>query len=91
MGKTLAEKILSHKSASDVRAGDIVITDVDLVFVQDTTGPLTIKQFESAGFERLSHPQRTILFFDHAVPSPNLALSNDHMRLRLLIFGLTTL
>jgi 3-isopropylmalate/(R)-2-methylmalate dehydratase large subunit len=82
VGKTLAEKILSQKSASDVRSGDIVITGVDLVFVQDTTGPLTIRQFEAAGFEHLANPQRTVLFFDHAAPSPNRGLSNDHMLLR---------
>ena len=82
MGKTLAEKILSEKSGSDARAGDIVIAQVDLVFVQDTTGPLTVRQFQSSGFKRLANPQKTVLFLDHAVPSPNQALSNDHLFLR---------
>ncbi len=82
MGKTLAEKILSLKSGSDAKAGDIVIADVDLVFAQDTTGPLTIRQFEAAGFERLANPQKTALFLDHAAPSPNRELSTDHMLLR---------
>ena len=82
MGKTLAEKILSERSGSDARAGDIVIAHVDLVFVQDTTGPLTVRQFQSSGFKRLANPQKTVLFLDHAVPSPNQALSNDHLFLR---------
>ena len=82
MGKTLAEKILSKKSGNDARAGDIVIAEVDLVFVQDTTGPLTIRQFQSGGFKRLANPQKTVLFIDHAAPSPNQALSNDHLFLR---------
>ncbi len=82
MGKTLAEKILSQKSASEARAGDIVIAEVDLAFVQDTTGPLTVKQFEAAGFRRLANPQRTALFLDHAAPSPNRELANDHRLLR---------
>lgn len=82
MGKTLAEKILSQKSGTDARAGDIVITPVDLVFMQDTTGPLTIKQFEAAGFKRLAHPQKTVLFIDHAAPSPNKELSNDQIGIR---------
>jgi 3-isopropylmalate/(R)-2-methylmalate dehydratase large subunit len=82
MGKTLAEKILSAKSGSDARAGDIVIAGVDLSFAQDTTGPLTVRQFQTSGFTRLVNPQRTILFIDHAAPSPNSALSNDHMLLR---------
>jgi 3-isopropylmalate/(R)-2-methylmalate dehydratase large subunit len=82
MGKTLAEKILSNKSESDARAGDIVIAEVDLSFVQDTTGPLTVRQFQASGLERLVNPTRTILFIDHAAPSPNSALSNDHTLLR---------
>ena len=82
MGKTLAERILSQKSGSDARAGDIVIAQVDLAFAQDTTGPLTIRQFQAGGFKHLADPQKTALFLDHAAPSPNLSISNDHRLLR---------
>ncbi len=82
MGKTLAEKILSQKSGGDARAGDIVISAVDLVFVQDTTGPLTVREFEKSGLERLVNPQKTVFFLDHAAPSPNRQLSTDHILLR---------
>ena len=76
MGKTLAEKILGQES------GSIVIAGVDLVFAQDTTGPLTVRQFNSCGFERLADPKKTALFFDHAAPSPDISISSDHMLLR---------
>ncbi|KKK89472.1 hypothetical protein LCGC14_2732770, partial [marine sediment metagenome] len=82
MGKTLAEKILSQKSGSDARAGNIVIARVDLIFVQDTTGPLTVRQFHTSGLEHLADPRKTALFLDHAAPSPNKELSADHMLLR---------
>jgi 3-isopropylmalate/(R)-2-methylmalate dehydratase large subunit len=82
MGKTLAEKILSDKSGSEAKAGDIVIATVDLSFVQDTTGPLTIRQFQASGTDSLANPQRTAIFIDHAAPSPNANLSNDHILLR---------
>lgn len=82
MGYTLAEKILSRKVGSPCHAGDIVIAPVDLAFVQDTTGPLTVRQFEAMGFTRLAHPSRTVLFLDHAAPSPLKELSNDHILLR---------
>ena len=82
MGKTLAEKILSLKSHGEAEAGDVVIADVDLAFVQDTTGPLTIRQFKESGFEALAKPQQTIIFLDHAAPSPARQLSNDHIFLR---------
>ena len=76
MGKTLAEKILGQES------GNIVIAQVDLVFAQDTTGPLTIRQFNSCRFKRLANPKKTALFLDHAAPSPSPELANDHRLLR---------
>jgi 3-isopropylmalate/(R)-2-methylmalate dehydratase large subunit len=82
MPKTLAEKILSEKSGVDAHAGDIVIARVELAFVQDTTGPLTVRQFQSSGMSGLANAKRTVLFIDHAAPSPNANLSNDHILLR---------
>jgi 3-isopropylmalate/(R)-2-methylmalate dehydratase large subunit len=82
MGKTLSEKILGGKSGTDAKAGDIVIAPVDLVFVQDTTGPLTIRQFKAGKKQKLAAPRRTALFIDHAAPSPNRQLSNDHAFIR---------
>jgi len=82
MGKTLAEKILSEKSGTDAKAGDIVIAKVDLAFVQDTTGPLTVRQLQSSGIGKLANAKRTVIFIDHAAPSPNASLSNDHILLR---------
>jgi 3-isopropylmalate/(R)-2-methylmalate dehydratase large subunit len=82
MGKTLAEKILSQKSGTDAKAGDIVIAKVDLSFVQDTTGPLTVRQFQSSGIGKLANARCTAIFLDHAAPSPNSALANDHIFLR---------
>lgn len=82
MSKTLAEKILSLKSHGEAKAGDVVIADVDLAFVQDTTGPLTIRQFKESGFETLARRQQTVVFLDHAAPSPGQQLSNDHILLR---------
>lgn len=81
MGKTLAEKILGKKSPG-ARAGDIIIVDSDLVFVQDTTGPLVIRQFKESGFESIAKGQKTAIFLDHAAPSPNRELANDHLLLR---------
>ena len=82
MGKTIAEKILSAKSDGDVRAGDIVVARVDLAFVQDTTGPLTVRQFRAAGFKTLASSLQAAVFLDHAAPSQSREMSNDHLLLR---------
>lgn len=82
MGKTLAEIILSDKSGNDARAGDIVVAQVDLAFVQDTTGPLTVRQFRAGGFKKIAPSLKAAVFLDHAAPSQSREMSNDHMLLR---------
>jgi 3-isopropylmalate/(R)-2-methylmalate dehydratase large subunit len=81
MGKTLAEKILSEKSGQDAHAGDIVIARVDVAAFQDGTGPLGVRQLQKMHLEEV-RARRSILFIDHAAPSPRKELSNDHMLLR---------
>ncbi len=81
MGKTLAEKILSVKSGQDARAGGIVIAKVDVAAFQDGTGPLGVRQIQKMKIEKVKAP-KSIIFIDHAAPSPRKELSNDHMLLR---------
>ena len=82
MGKTLSEKILSKHAGHEVRSGEFAVVCVDLVYVQDGTGPLTVRQMEKLGFKGVSSPERSIVFLDHASPSPRQELSNDHKMLR---------
>jgi 3-isopropylmalate/(R)-2-methylmalate dehydratase large subunit len=82
VGKTISEIILGAKSNSDVRAGDIVVAQVDLAFVQDTTGPLTVRQFRAAGFKKTASTLKAAVFLDHAAPSQSREMSNDHILLR---------
>ena len=82
MSKTIAEKILGEKSGADARAGDIIIARVDLAFIQDTTGPLTVRQFRAAHFKRLADSLKAAVFLDHAAPSQSREMSNDHALLR---------
>lgn len=82
MGQTLAEKIISKHAGKEVKAGELVIASVDVCAVQDGTGPLTVQEFKKIGKTKLNNPERTILFIDHAAPSPRKELSNTHMVLR---------
>lgn len=82
MGLTLAEKIISNHAENEVRAGELTIAKVDVTAVQDGTGPLTVQEFKKIGKLKLNNPERTILFIDHAAPSPRKELSNTHMVLR---------
>ena len=86
MGQTLVEKIISEHSGKNVHAGELVISKVDVAAVQDGTGPLTVQEFKKLGLGvnggKLKNPTRSILFIDHASPSPRKELSNTHLVLR---------
>lgn len=82
MGQTLAEKIISKHAGKEIKAGELTIAKVDVCAVQDGTGPLTVQEFKKIGKENLHNPKRTVLFIDHAAPSPRKELSNTHMVLR---------
>ena len=61
MGQTIAEKILSAHAGKNVTPGELVISNIDVVMVQDGTGPLAVSEFKKLGKEKLSNPDRTIL------------------------------
>ncbi|MFQ6081967.1 MAG: 3-isopropylmalate dehydratase large subunit [Candidatus Aminicenantia bacterium] len=82
MGKTIVEKILSKHAGKEVEAGEIVVAKIDLALAQDGTGPLTIKQIQKLGINKLPNPKGTVFFIDHAAPSPRKELSNDHKLIR---------
>ncbi|AGK60543.1 3-isopropylmalate dehydratase, large subunit [Archaeoglobus sulfaticallidus PM70-1] len=80
-GKTITEKIFSEKSGSDVRAGDIVIAEIDQIALQDGTAPLAIRQVKEMSKE-IRGSEITHFFVDHASPSPRKELSNDQKFIR---------
>ena len=82
MGQTIAEKIISKHVGHEVKVGELVIAKVDVAAVQDGTGPLMCNEFKKLGKDKLANPERSILFIDHAAPSPRKELSNTHTVLR---------
>lgn len=81
-GKTLSEKIIGEHCGRDVSAGEVVVVNVDLSYVQDGTGPLTVRRMIEMGIEKAYNPDKTVFYLDHASPSPRMELSNDHEFLR---------
>ncbi|MCL2491811.1 MAG: 3-isopropylmalate dehydratase large subunit [Coriobacteriia bacterium] len=81
-GKTIAEKIFSNHSGTDVRAGDIVVADVDFVMGQDGTSPLAIRALKNMGADTVFDPDKVALVMDHSSPSPNEGVSRLHTIMR---------
>jgi len=82
MGKTITEEIFSEHINRDVKAGELTVAPVDVTMVQDGTGPLTVQELEKMDMVKVKNPEKTVLFIDHAAPSPRKELSNAHIMLR---------
>lgn len=81
---TLVEEILSRKTGRDVRAGDMVVVDVDWMMTHDNTTPLAREAFERIG-RPLAHPERLVIHFDHAWPPPNDVAAANQRAIREFI------
>lgn len=64
-GKTISEKILSNKSGSDARAGDVVICNVDWAMGTDGSVPMALDYFEQMGGITVFDPGRIVFVMDH--------------------------
>ncbi len=58
MGQTLAEKIISTHCEKSVKAGEIVVVNVDVCLTQDGTGPLAISQLKELDMETAKNPKK---------------------------------
>ena len=82
MRKTIAEKILGSHCGKEVRAGDIVVADVDFVLAQDGTAPLAIRAFREMGGREVFAKDKVTFIIDHNSPSPNQRVSSLHKTMR---------
>ena len=83
MGSTIAEKILArHAGRATVRAGEVVVADVDFAMVTDTRAANTIKMIGRMGDKELKFARNTALVLDHYSPPPNLEAAEIHTAMR---------
>ena len=78
--KTIAEKILSRHSQSDLKAGDFAICKVDFTFGQDGTSSIIIDRVKELGLTKLK--ANFCMVIDHSAPSPNEGVSRIHNKMR---------
>jgi 3-isopropylmalate/(R)-2-methylmalate dehydratase large subunit len=73
MGMTMTEKILAkHAGVKEVRPGDLLICDIDLVLANDITAPPAIWEFEKIGRKKVFDKNRIALVFDHFTPNKDI-------------------
>ena len=89
--RTISEKILSSRSGSLARAGDVVVSRADLLLGTDGSGPMAIDYFVQMHGERLHDPSRVFFSLDHYSPPTSAATRAFHDRIRAFAsrFGAT--
>jgi 3-isopropylmalate/(R)-2-methylmalate dehydratase large subunit len=80
VGRTVAEKILSHHAGKDLRALDFAICKVDFTFGQDGTSSIIIDRIKQLGCRRLK--TKFCMVLDHSAPSPSEGVSRVHKKMR---------
>ncbi len=81
MGQTLAEKIFSSHCGKKAQAGDFILADLDLVMAHDTTCAWALEPFYQIA-SRVFDPRKIFIPFDHAFPSPSVAMSKLQAEIR---------
>ena len=73
MGMTMTQKILAaHAGLDSVEAGQLITAKLDLVLANDITGPVSIGEFERAGFDKVFDKSKIALVMDHFVPNKDI-------------------
>ncbi len=77
MGQTITEKIFSNHVGKEVKAGDIIDCEIDMVIGNDITTPISIKAFEESGATKLAKPDNFSIVMDHFIPAKDIASANQ--------------
>jgi 3-isopropylmalate/(R)-2-methylmalate dehydratase large subunit len=83
MGQTIAEKILSvHAAEESLSAGDLAEISVDVVLANDITAPISIREFERIGVDKVFDPDKVVLVPDHFAPNKDIKAAEQCLQLR---------
>jgi len=77
MGQTITEKIFSEHTGKEVKASEIVESNIDLVIGNDITTPLSINAFRESGATKLANPDGFAIVMDHFIPTKDIASANQ--------------
>jgi len=77
MGQTITEKIFSEHAGREVKAGEIVRVDIDMIIGNDITTPISIRAFEESGAANLARPDNFCIVMDHYIPAKDIASANQ--------------
>lgn len=73
MGMTMTQKILAdHAGLAEVKAGQLIEAELDLVLGNDITSPVAIKEMEKFQKETVFNKDKIALVMDHFIPNKDI-------------------
>ena len=73
MGMTMPQKILAaHAGLSDVKAGQLIEADLDLVLGNDITSPVAINEMKKFDTQTVFDKDKIALVMDHFIPNKDI-------------------
>lgn len=83
MGMTMTQKILAaHAGLDEVKAGQFIEADLDVVLANDITGPVAIKEFNKMGAKCVFDKNKVVLVPDHFTPNKDIKAAEQCKILR---------
>ncbi len=77
MAQTMTEKIFSQHAGKEVKAGEIVRVEIDMIIGNDITTPISIRAFEESGVAKMVRPDNFCIVMDHYIPAKDIASANQ--------------
>ena len=83
MAMTMTQKILAQAAGMDsVKAGDLIMANLDLVLGNDITTPVAIGEFDKIGCTDVFDKKKIALVPDHFVPNKDIKSAQQALKLR---------
>lgn len=86
MPHTLAELIIGHAAGQEVKAGDLVVVNVDRAMGVDSLTPSIIDIMQQdLAVERVLDVDKVAIFMDHVAPASSVATADNQVRIRRFV------
>ncbi len=73
MGMTMTQKILAkHAGLDSVKAGQLILANLDLVLGNDVTTPVAIREFNKLGKDKVFDRTKVTMVMDHFTPNKDI-------------------
>lgn len=83
MGMTMSQKILAaHAGLPEVKAGDLIMANLDMVLANDITGPVAINVFDTIDEDDVFDKTKISLVPDHFAPNKDIKAAQQAKQMR---------